>query len=126
MIATCAKTHVQQESGTLKGIIGIYEGNCMPSPGVPPCEPTPLSTSIILTKPSASYDALLFMDSVVSDPNGYYEISLPIGKYSLFLRDGEKIDCNRMDCSPDCICRPVEIIKDSISVMNANIDHAVW
>jgi len=125
-VGTCDKNTAQRSTGTLQGIVGVYEGNCMPSPGVSPCEPAPLSTSVILTKPSASFDAIMLVDSVVSDANGYYEIILPVGKYSLFLRDGAKIDCNRMGCNPDCICRPVVIKKDSTTVMNATLDHASW
>lgn len=112
--------------GTLEGNIGIFEGNCMPSPGVPPCKPSPLSTTIFITKPAELFLPELVIDSIFSDVDGCFNIRLPVGNYSLFLRDGDKIVCDLISCNTLCICKPFTIFTDSVTVVNANLDYASW
>ncbi len=112
--------------GTLKGIIGIYEGNCMPGPGIPPCEPRPISTTVYITQLSQNFEMKLMMDSVVSGTNGLYTIDLAPGTYSLFLKDENSVVCDYIECPEQCYCQPFEIKSDSITVIDANLDHATW
>ena len=81
------------QTGTLEGSIGLFEGNCQPSPGVPPCEPSPISATIYISQPSESFDEALLVDSTISNGDGSYQIKLAAGRYSLFLRDGDEIFC---------------------------------
>lgn len=114
-------------TGTLKGTIGIYEGNCMPGPGVPPCVPSPLSTTVFITEPSEDFSFGLLVDSTISDEEGNYQLNLQEGYYSIFLRDTASIVCELWSCPyGDCFCNPFRITNDSVTIMDVNIDHAVW
>ena len=127
LLFSCLDNNEEQILGTLQGSIGIYEGNCMPSPGIPSCKPSPLSTTILITAPSEHFNKNLMVDSVQSSANGQYSIDLPEGKYSLFLRDGNEIICDSWTSEgQNMYCLPFEIKKGSITFMDANIDHAAW
>lgn len=114
------------KTGVLTGTIGLYEGNCMPGLGVPPCEPTPISTIVAITTPSEYFNIDLLVGSVQSSENGFYEISLPEGQYSIFLQDGSEFICDSWTCPDECFCTLITVKKDSTTIANANIDHAVW
>lgn len=112
--------------GTLKGTIGIYEGNCMPSPGFPSCQPSPISTTIAITKPNEEFNIELLIDSLITSEEGTFEIELPEGTYSLFIRDGSEFICDSWSCSDKCYCTPFKITSDSLTLITANINHATW
>jgi hypothetical protein len=116
----------EHKMGLLTGTIGIYEGNCMPGPGVAPCEPRPISATILITKLTEHFDWNLLVDSVKSNSDGIYTIKLQEGSYSLFLRDGEDFVCTLIQCPDKCICHPFNIVADSSTVIDANLDHATW
>lgn len=112
--------------GTLKGFIGLYEGNCMPSPGVPPCQPSPISTTIAITRPSENYKVNLLLYSATTLDDGTFEISLPEGSYSLFIQDESEFICSEWNCPSECYCSFIQIRSDSTTTLNAYIDHASW
>ena len=111
------------ENGFLKGTIGLYEGNCEP---VATCQPSPISTTVAITKPSQDFNMDLLVDSVITSENGTFEIKLPEGNYSIFLRDGNEFICDSWTCPDDCYCTLITIKNDSITTVTANIDHATW
>ncbi|SNT36762.1 hypothetical protein SAMN05421640_3590 [Ekhidna lutea] len=122
----CAAQKPKIEKGTLKGVTGVYEGNCMPGPGRPPCEPRPVSITILITDVSESYDENKLVKKIKSDDNGEYQTDLPVGRYSLFLNDADQVVCTIIQCPETCICHPFEIKSDSTTTIDANLDHAVW
>lgn len=124
--SSCAAQKTDKRSGELKGLIGMYEGNCMPGPGVPPCEPKPVSTTVFITKPNQDFQWDLLVDSVRSKNDGTYSIRLPEGAYSLFLRDENSFVCDLIECPDECYCHPFKIVADSITIIDANLDHATW
>ncbi|MCP4457810.1 MAG: hypothetical protein GY816_07270 [Cytophagales bacterium] len=126
LFSGCAAQKSNLKTGILKGAVGIYQGNCMPSPGIPPCKPTPISTTVFITQPAEFFQVGLLVDSVVSKENGQYQISLSEGTYSLFLRDDEAMVCSETRCNIECFCNPVNIINDSTTQQNLNLDHASW
>lgn len=126
LLYSCDKTNddpSDQDHGTLKGIIGMYVGNCMP---VNHCEPVPISTTVAITTPAEYFDINLLVDSVIANSDGSYEISLLAGEYSLFLRDTTGFVCENWSCPNDCYCNYFTIQNDSITTVNANLDHAIW
>lgn len=126
LFSACQAQQSTSQTGILKGITGIFTGNCMPSIGSPPCKPAPISTTVLITKPSEKFSMELLIDSIVSNNNGEYQISLQAGQYSLFLRDGNEIVCREFRCDNQCICYPFTILKDSTTIINPNLDHANW
>ncbi|WP_420575506.1 hypothetical protein [Ekhidna sp.] len=125
-IQSCVAQKSNEQYGELKGTIGIYEGNCMPGPGIPPCEPRPISNTVLITELSKDFQPELLIDSVRSDKNGSYTIILRAGTYSLFLRDGDSVVCDVLQCPDQCYCQPFKIVADSTTVVDANLDHATW
>ncbi|WP_424961543.1 hypothetical protein [Ekhidna sp.] len=124
--SSCIAQKRFENFGELKGVIGIFEGNCMPGPGVPPCEPKPISTTVYITQLNQDFQWELLVDSVSSNDVGVYSIKLPEGSYSLFLRDENSFVCDVIECPDECYCHPFEIVADSTTVINANLDHATW
>ncbi|MEP0986785.1 hypothetical protein [Ekhidna sp.] len=123
---SCVGQKSDNESGILKGVIGIYEGNCMPGPGIPPCEPRPISTTVLITELSESFLEEKLISKIKSNDDGVYKMSLPPGNYSLFLMDEEKVVCTLIHCPDKCLCQPFTIVADSTTIVDANLDHAQW
>lgn len=126
LVTACAAQTNQVSPGTIQGAVGLFEGNCMPSPGVPPCEPSPITTTVFITEPSEIFDIRKLKDSVITNDKGFYKLALPAGSYSLFLRDGIDIVCAGLQCDGVCTCTPFQITSDSTTHLNANLDHASW
>jgi len=126
IVNSCTAQRLTLGLGTLMGTIGIFEGNCMPSPGVAPCHPSPISTTVYITSPSEKFQVELLKDSVVTNEMGKFSINLPVGDYSIFLRDGEGVVCSEMRCNTGCLCSPLEIVQDSTTQIATNLDHASW
>jgi len=93
---------------SLSGYVTLFEGNCMPTVcDNPPCETT-CKTSFVSRK--VYIRELTFIDdmsggylvspktnliaSVTSNANGYYNIQLDEGTYSIFVEDNGKEYCN--------------------------------
>lgn len=125
-MVSCMAQKMDTNEGVLSGTIGLYEGNCMPGPGVPPCEPKPISTTILITQLAESFDEALLVKQLKSNEEGLYSTSLPVGQYSLFLKDGDEVVCTLIQCPDKCICHPFEIKSDSTTIIDANLDHATW
>ena len=112
--------------GTLIGKVGVYEGNCMPAPGAPPCKPRPLSALIYISVPSESFNREYLVDSVRSDNGGQFSLQLEAGDYSIFVKDGSQITCTVTSCPSECYCLPVSVFADSTTEVEVMLDHAVW
>ncbi|MEP1033824.1 hypothetical protein [Ekhidna sp.] len=126
LLSSCVAQQVNEATGILKGSIGVYEGNCMPGPGVKPCEPRPISTTLLITTLAKEFNVDLLIERLSSDDEGKYEIRLPAGNYSFFLMDESQVVCTLIQCPDTCICQPFTIVADSTTVVDANLDHATW
>ena len=128
-LLSCAndnKETIDYKKGTLKGTIGLYEGDCTYREGILPCQPSPILATVAITRPSYNFDMNLLVDSIVTSGYGKFEINLPTGTYSLFIRDGANFICDYWTCPSVCYCTPFKIKSDSVTIINANIDHASW
>ncbi len=114
------------DTGMLKGVTGIYEGNCMPFMCSVQCLPSPISTTVAITTPSEFFNIDLLVDSVVSAEDGTFQIDLPAGMYSLFIRDGSEFICDTWSSYEVNYCTLVTIRNDSVTNVLLNIDHASW
>ena len=126
VLFSCKGQQIKGQEGTLNGTIGIYEGNCMPGPGVTPCEPRPITTTVYITQPSKEFSEELIVTAIESDKDGQYTVNLKPGTYSLFLKDGENTVCDLIQCPDACYCHPFTIVADSTVIIDANLDHATW
>lgn len=115
-----------QTTGTLKGEVGLLEGNCMPSPNSPPCKPKAVEATIYVTQPSEKFDLSSLVDSVKSGKNGAFEMTLSPGNYSVFTKYESEVSCAVFQCTPECICNPISIAQDSTTVLKLKINKASW
>ena len=115
-----------QDLGSLKGTVGLLEGDCMPGPNSPPCEPRPIVTWVYATLPSEGFDRKMVIDSVRSMGNGEFSMGLNPGKYSLFAKYANEIACTRFNCDSECYCQPVVIAADSTSTVKIVVNKATW
>jgi hypothetical protein len=123
---TTIDAFIDHRNGILRGKVGLYVGNCMPGPGIPPCEPTPISTTVAITEPSEFFNAELLVDYITSSENGIFEISLPEGYYSIFLKDGDDFVCVAYTFTNERYCTIYTVDNLHTTTAILNIDHANW
>ncbi len=127
LFTSCAMTLTHSANqGSLKGTVGLLEGNCMPSPNSPPCKPRPVEATLYITKPTKQFDQALLVDSVRSDAKGQFEIALDSGEYSVFAKYESEVSCAVFQCNPSCVCNPIKIVADSTSLLQVKIDKATY
>ncbi len=112
------------DRGVLKGQIGILEGDCMPNPKSPPCEPKPIAATLLITKPAEVYSDAVLLDSVFVKEEGFYEISLKAGDYSLFIKYNNQVYCSYYQCNPECYCSLVTVYSNATVSVNLNVSKA--
>jgi hypothetical protein len=86
----------------LHGTVTLASGNCMPGPDINSCANTKVSRTIYIRGPAtiANMDGTYLktktnlVAQATSDANGYYEVNLPAGVYSVFVEDGGREYCN--------------------------------
>jgi hypothetical protein len=123
---SCRSQKMPNASGFLEGISGVYEGNCMPSPGVEPCKPRLTSLKIHVTKQSENYLSQHLVKTIASDENGQFQTELPIGDYSIFIEDEGEFVCSQLACDTSCICFPIKIVAGESTSIKVYLDHATW
>lgn len=118
----------------LKGRVLWVEGNQMPGPGRYLSPGTPVVREIHIFKPASpsqvkgqgslfSDVTSEFVEKVMSDENGYFEIALPPGKYSVFVKEGDNFFASRMD---NLHYNPVVIQKGAVSEMQITVNYKAY
>lgn len=125
-ISGCVARQSGIQMGTVSGIVQIYDGNCMPSPGQPPCEADPIAALILLCQKTEKYESALLVDSVRSDTEGRFSIAAAAGEYSVFVKYKDSIHCDYTECETDCYCHPIRIRTDSSTNTIVKINLANW
>lgn len=127
VFSSCEKndTAFDGPTGSLQGNITLIEGNCMP-PGPNDCQRGPIATIIFVTSPSEEFNPDLLIASTESNNDGSYTMTLPVGEFSLFLRDGDAVTCTVTSCPDNCFCQLITIEENQATTLDAEIDHAVW
>lgn len=138
--AGCNKPMNAQENNKIikEGIIGQLiwiEGNQMPSVGfegqeIPAGQPVQREVHIYeLTKTSQVEQKDNFytniqtelVKTVMSDKNGVFKVSLPPGKYSLFVKEPKGLFANLFDGYGQIM--PVEVYKDEVNQIAIQINY---
>lgn len=119
-----------------QGICGSIiwkSGNLMPSPDHEIPKPKAVQRELFVyeltntqqaTLQNGFYKAIVtgFVKSVKSDAEGKFCVELPEGKYSLFVKEGEKrLYANQFDGDGNVF--PVKVTKDSLSMIVFTIDY---
>lgn len=102
----------------------------MPGPGSE-CSSITVSRKIYIREPAGAEnmkDTYLenkttLIKSINSDNNGFYQVELPAGTYSIFVEDEGKEYCNSFG-SYGKACQVT--VGSGIKEYNIKIDHAVW
>lgn len=96
----------------------------MPSPGAHPCPEEEVECIVILSKETEDYNPDLVFKQYKTDSLGKFKIEAITGAYSLFINYNDEISCSWQECSPDCICSPIKVEKDSTVKVKLIIDQA--
>lgn len=117
---------LSSNTGFLAGNIYLYDENCIPGPSSPPCKKIPVQATLLITQPSEDHKSENEIDRISSNENGSFYIELPEGKYSLFVHHENEIICSWKECSPGCICTPVQIIAGDTTTTEFILNKANW
>lgn len=113
------------------GHVVLWEGNCMPAMNPRACRASFVSREVTvreLTAASAMDGTHLregtgLVATARSGTDGFFEVSLPDGAYSLFVEDEGREYCNRFDGRGN-VC-PVTVSGDVVR-FDLEINHASW
>jgi hypothetical protein len=115
------------------GSIVWKSGNLMPSPDQAPVKPKPVQRELFVydltnteqaTLQDGFYKAIVtnLIKSVKSDSEGKFCLELPEGRYSLFVKEGDKgLYANQFDGEGNIF--PVKVSKDKLSIVVFTIDY---
>ncbi|MGB3619497.1 MAG: carboxypeptidase regulatory-like domain-containing protein [Catalinimonas sp.] len=120
----------------LRGVILYREGNLMPGPDMDAdaAAGRPVVREVVV-HPLTSYgdvtrdgDEPTFFTAIAteriatlrSDSTGCFQVSLPVGSYSLFVREGDRYYANRFD--GDGMIFPVRVVEDEVTAVEFSID----
>ncbi len=134
--STGAKTDSSSSALVQQGICGTIfwkAGNMMPSPDKPTPKAKPAQRELVVydltntaetTRENGFYQTIAtkFIKSVKSDEDGKFCVSLEEGRYSLFVREGDKgLYANSFDGNGNIF--PIKVSKDKISITVFTIDY---
>ncbi len=118
----------------IEGYIFRISGNRMPSPDAKLSPPKGIKTVLYVYQltslsqvtrqnESAFYTSIAskLVQTVTSDDNGYFFISLPAGEYSLFTKKDALFYANNFDS--DNHIAPVKVVTHKVTQVNVNIDY---
>lgn len=135
---TPTKPDEELEVNISQGMYGkvlLRTGNCMPGPGDQErendCEASPVETTVYVREPTtrdnmeSQYlaEESNLVKQVGTNEEGFYEVELAPGTYSVFVEDDGKEYCNRSD-GQGRMC-PVKVGDGTIR-HDIEIDHAAW
>ena len=123
-ILACSSVKKANSSAVTQGLTGqITEvlGNQMPMKGGPPVIPKGIATTVLIYEPtnisqvrrmgtSPSYTAIQtkLVASVDTDSTGNFTIALPVGNYSVFVKQGTQFYANLFDANNNIALFTVE------------------
>lgn len=124
-----------QNAKLKQGICGnilLQQGNQMPGPGRKLSVGQPVMREVLvyqLTNISQTQSSntvftgikTALVAKIRSNVKGYFELSLPVGKYSVFVQEQQGLYANYFDGKGNI--NPVEVLKDSISLKNISISN---
>jgi len=122
-------TFVPTISQGLYGRVVVYKGNCMPGAGE--CKISHPSRRVFIREPatdeqiSESYlvRSVGLVATTTADKDGFYEVSLVPGTYSVFVEDDGKEYCGFFGGQHEA-CQVA--IGDGLTERELQIDHAAW
>ena len=131
-IIGCAPTKVRSQSQGIKGRVMWIEGNQMPGPDRQRVEPKPVKREIVIHKvlkaPDLNRKGALFSKPsfkpvavVETNDQGEFEVSLPIGLYSIFTRENEGLFANSFDSENNVT--PVRVESGKFSEISITINY---
>ena len=110
------------------GKIGLFEGNCMPSPDKPGCSPEDVEAKIVVSRPTKTFNDSLVLESAMTDDKGYFQVNLPEGEYSLFIEHEGEMFCDNLNDvgGGNIVCTPFTVEGGRVAIIDADINDALW
>lgn len=137
LIACAQKQHRQRTAKVVQGICGtvlVKRGNHMPSPDSPPSKGQPAEREILIfpllniSQVEAGENGFINsvgeakpVKTVLSDKTGNFCVSLPVGRYSVVVREPKGLYANLFDAQNNIF--PVNVQKNRRSTIDVAITH---
>lgn len=131
-LISCKSVKDEQIDQGVTGVVVWFEGNLMPGPGTPAPEGKPIERKIIfceltniteLTGDGPLYSTVgsKVIKEVSSDKDGKFAAELPVGKYSVFVKEDAQYFANSFD-SKNNVC-VLTIEKDKITELKIDVNY---
>ena len=126
----------QNISHGITGKITWYEGDRMPGVNRPMNPGKPVRRTLYIydltnQREAVSRDGIFYSDletrlikKAKSDPSGNFSVSLPSGKYSVFVKEEQGLFANMLDGAGNI--NPVEVTEDSVTEMDIRVDYKAY
>jgi hypothetical protein len=114
------------------GNVRLWEGDFMPGPGSRSRgKVTPVRREVRIYAPTSAQDLQpssgtnftrvksRLVKKIKSGKNGFYQVSLPPGRYSVFVKEGSSLYANWFDGEGYVL--PVTVVKDSVTKFQIDI-----
>ncbi len=131
-LLSCKSIKNEQVDQGVVGTVLWFEGNLMPSPGVPAPKGKPIERKIIicdLTNISdlggngPLFDAIgsNIVKEMSSDKEGVFSASLPVGKYSVFVKEDSQYFANSFDSKNNVGVLTIE--ENKVTTLNIQVNY---
>ncbi|PRY13244.1 hypothetical protein CLV24_106159 [Pontibacter ummariensis] len=123
-------------TGGIAGTLTLKEGNCMPIVNRNSCKEYPVKRGIVLypylTLQDVEMKNYTFYTPISAKPllttetdaEGFYEIEMPAGVYSIFILEDGQLYANGLDGQGGI--NPVVVEAGSVNKVNLRLDYAVY
>ncbi len=132
--AFCCSTAKMNVKQGIEGHVYRISGNQMPSPDVPQNPPKGVKAKVyvyeltginqvIKTGEGSFYSAVNTkpVKEFESDKKGFFKVSLPAGRYSIFTKKGALFYANRFDSKNNIA--PIEVTANAVTKVDIRIDY---
>ena len=132
IFTNCKPLKDEQVKQGVSGTVLWFEGNLMPGPGTPAPKGKPIQRTILICEltnvSEVSGDGPLYtsikaniIKEVSSDKNGKFQVKLPAGKYSLFVKEDSQYFANSFDAKNNVGVLTVE--KDQLTEVKIDVNY---
>lgn len=132
LLTNCKTIKDENISQGVVGTVLWFEGNLMPAPGVPAPKGKPIERTVLICELTNASEidgnAPMYEDAprkvvkeITSDKSGIFKAELPVGEYSVFIKEDSGYFANSFDAKNNiCVLR---IEKDKVTELKIDVNY---